>query len=360
MRVLLITGSLPPMKCGVGDYSFSLAKALAVEYGIHIGILTSANGCISDDIEVFPVVKNWYLTEAIKFIKIIKHWSPDIVHIQYPTQGYGNGFLPWILPIIAFIMGSKVVQTWHEGYGMRSALKLFLKVIIPSGLVVVREKYKYSLPILLRWALWNKEVTFIRNASPIPKNNLNTHEKHLLKEKYLNGQRRLVVFFGFLYPHKRTELLFKIADPSSDQIVIAGEIFEDNEYCQQIMMIASAEPWTGKATITGFLQPDDVAKLLAVADAVILPFLVGGGEWNTSLHAAVLQGTLVITTSITRHGYDEKYNIYYTKVDDYQEMNSALDIYSGKKRNHDHDIDRDEWKEIAREHILLYERQLIE
>lgn len=363
MRVLLVTGSFPPMRCGIGDYSYRLAKALAADPAIDVGVLTSVHGGTTgeaDGIEILAIIKTWGVSEALKVVTIIRQWLPDIVHIQYPTQGYGNGFLPWIVPLLAFMMRKKVVQTWHEGYGRRSAPKLFLKAIVPGGLVVVRPQYKYSLPVCLRWALWNKQYAFIRNASSFPKVGWDEKARDALRKQYLKGQKRLIVFFGFVYPNKGVELLFEIADPALDQIVIAGEIIEASDYHQKIMMLASAGPWAGKVTVTGFLPPTDVAALLAVADAVILPYRVGGGEWNTSIHAAVLQGSLVITTSLTPHGYDEEHNIFYAKVDDAQEMKSALEIYAGRRQKGEPDADRYEWREIASKHRSLYESLLPE
>jgi len=363
LRVLLVAGSFPPMRCGVGDYSYGLAKALAVDQALHIAVLTSVSGggaAKTDGIEVYPLMKHWSIAETPQVVTCIRQWSPDIVHIQYPTQGYGNGFLPWILPIIAFMMRKKVVQTWHEGYGKRSAPKLFLKAIIPGGLVLVRPQYKDGLPISLRWALWNKQIAFIRNASPMPKADMDERARNDLRTQYLKGQKRLIVFFGFVYPNKGAELLFEIADPTSDHIVIAGEFVEGSDYHRNIMRLASAQPWEGKATITGFLLSGDIAALLAIADAVILPYRVGGGDWNTSIHAAVLQGSFVITTSLTRHGYDEKHNVFYARVDDEQEMISALATYAGRKREYHSDIDRDEWKIIANRHRLFYETLLSE
>ena|SRR2546430_303770 len=362
MRVLVITGSFPPMKCGVGDYSYNLTKAIAAIAETHVGVLTSKWGGEKSPrrgaTEMFPVMERWSLSEAPKVMRIIRHWSPDIVHIQYPTQGYTNAVLPWFLPMISFLMGSKVVQTWHEEWASRQALKLFFKSIVPGGLVVVRPGYKEGLRFMLRWALWNKRVVFIQNASVIPRNGLSEQEKGTLKERYLKEQKRLIVFFGFVHPNKGVELLFDIADPFSDQIVIAGEIDEGGDYRQEIMRRASAEPWLGKVTTTGFLPPGDVAGLLAVADAVILPFRDGGGEWNTSIHGATLQGTIVITTSQSRNGYDKKHHVYYAKVDDVQEMRSALEVYAGRRREYDAHPDTNAWRQIAAEHHSLYEHLL--
>jgi len=359
MRVLLITGSFPPMRCGVGDYTHHLGKALAAIPEISVGVLT--NTCCGkigkvDNIECFPVIKAWNISESLKIIKIIRQWSPDVVHIQYPTQGYGSGFLPWLLPLISYALGKKVVQTWHEVYGRRSAWKLFLKAIIPGGLVVVRPEFKDILPSSLHWSLWNKQYAFIRNASPIPKADHDETAKADLRRHYLKGQKQLLVFFGFVYPNKGVELLFEMADPALSQIVIAGAIVEDSDYHNKIISLASSAEWSGKVSVTGFLPSSDIAALLAIADAVILPYRTGGGEWNTSIHAAVLQGTFVITTASTAKGYDEKNNVFYAKVDDVQEMKTALQLYAGKRRQYDDDIDRDEWQQIANKHRLLYDR----
>lgn len=361
MRVLLVTGSFPPMRCGVGDYSQNLAEALAGNREVHVGVLTSISGTSknkADRIEMFPIIKKWGLAETLKVIKVIRHWSPDIVHIQYPTQGYGNGLLPWALPMISFLMRKKVVQTWHEGYSRRNAPKLFLKSIVPSGLIFVRLQYETNLHPHLRWAIWKKAPVFIPNASAIPRVERDERMKDVIKKQYLKKQKRLIVFFGFAYPHKGVELLFEIADPALDQIVIAGEIDENGEYFHEIMRLASAEAWLGKVAITGFLPVADVAELLAVADAVILPFRTGGGEWNTSIHGAVLNGVFVITTSLTQSGYDKKRNVYFAKVDDIQEMRLALSTYAGRRREYDADIDVDEWRKIAKQHCSLYENLL--
>jgi glycosyltransferase involved in cell wall biosynthesis len=358
MRVLMVTGSYPPMKCGVGDYSRNLAEALAVNHEFHVAILTSISGTGEDkaeNLEIFPIMRSWGLAEALKVIKAIRRWSPDIVHIQYPTQGYGGGSLPWVLPMIAALMRRKVVQTWHEGYSGRDAPELFLKSIVPSWLIFVRPQYETKLHPHLRWALWRKRTAFISNASSIPRVKPDEQMKDEIRKRYVKKQKRLIVFFGFVYPNKGVELLFAIADCALDQIVIAGGFDENSEYGRDIIKRASTEEWLGKVTITGFLPVADVAELLAVADAVILPFRTGGGEWNTSIHGAVLNGAFVITTSLTERGYDGKRNVYFAEVDNVQEMKLALGSYAGRRREYDADIDVNEWRKIGHQHRLLYE-----
>lgn len=224
----------------------------------------------------------------------------------------------------------------------------------------MRPQYESDLHPQLRWALWKKKIVVILNASAIPRAVLDEQVMRSKKEQYLNNQKRLIVFFGFVYPHKGVELLFDIGDPSADHIIIIGEIDKNIEYHREIIRLASSVAWQGKVTFTGFLPASDVAAILSVADAVILPFRTGGGEWNTSIHGAVLNGAFVITTSLTQSGYDERRNVYFAKVDDIQEMRSALSDHAGCRRKYDATIDRDEWQLIAKQHCTLYRSLLLD
>ncbi len=361
MRVLLVTGSFPPMRCGVGDYSQNLADALEANGHVEMAVLTSDQTGAQqrrNGIEIFPVIKKWRLSEIPTVIKVLRYWKPDLVHIQYPTQGYGRGMLPWVFPLIAFFMRVKVVQTWHEMYGIRYAPRVLLKSIIPSQLIIVRPHYKELLQTMMRWTLWGKEPTYIRNASAIPRAEMSAEQKSEFRKKYLQEQKRLIVFFGFVYPSKGVEFLFDIADPETDRIIIAGVVDKNEGYGKDIETRAQAPQWLGKVEITGFLESEEIARLLVVADAVILPFRVGGGEWNTSLHSAIHNGTFVITTSATRRGYDKSSNVYYAKIDDLNEMRKALNIYFGSKREPVLSRETAGWSEIADQHLRLYEKAL--
>jgi glycosyltransferase involved in cell wall biosynthesis len=362
MRILIVTGSLPPMKCGVGDYTHSLADALAEKPGMEVAVLTSKDAATSDRqdqrFEVFPVMRTWKVTELPDFIRIIRRWRPHLVHLQYPTLGYGNGALPFLIPLIAFMSGIGVVQTWHEGYRRRYIPGMLLKAIVPSDLVVVRPKYRENLLPLTRWFLRRRKLFFIKNASVFRRAHLAESEKLALRSKFLKHKARLVVFLGFIFPEKGVELLFRIANPATDHIVIAGESKSDAAYIQKLLDIAEQKPWAPNVTFTGFLAPGEAGALLTVADAVVLPFRLGGGEWNTSIHGAVTQGTFVLTTSSTRNGYDETRNVYFAEIDNVEEMRRALDRYAGVRRHASEEFDRDEWAQIASEHSSIYESRL--
>lgn len=362
MRVMLVTGSYPPDPCGVGDYTASLHRHLAADPLLEVAVLTTCRGAPAsredDRARVFRSMRGWSVTQTMRFVRALREWSPDIVHVQYPTQGYAGEWLPALIPRLSRLLGKHVVQTWHEPYSRSSVGRLLMQATVSGGLVVVRPDYRALLHPWLRWALLGKRFRYVRSASTLPASTLDASGRDALKQRLLHGQQRLIVFFGFIYPHKRVEQLFEIANPASDHIVIAGALDPDSEYVASIRRLATTAPWNGKATLLGFLPARDVASLLAVADAVVLPFQFGGGDWNTSIHAAVAEQAFVLTTSRTVVGYDTARNVYFAVPDDLEDMRTALARYAGAPRARSAIPREDAWKVIAAEHIVLY-RELL-
>jgi glycosyltransferase involved in cell wall biosynthesis len=384
MKVLLITGSFPPMRCGVGDYTHQLALTLARVPGVVVAVLTSRAAASFEThaaFEFFPIVEAWNWSEVGPILKTIRSWSPDLVHIQYPTQGYLGKplpWLPWLLPLHLRLAGISVVQTWHEIYSpwrelyaQGFILRLFSKAIVPGGLVVVREGYQQRVAVSLRWIFLNKTVRFIPNASAVPAIELNADERRALRAKYARPDARLIAFFGFIHPIKRIELLFQIADSRSSHLVIIGDSFRKEDlgsypesivarvaaYHHSLRQLAETEAWKGKVTMTGFISAREAACIIAAADAVVLPFTDGGGEWNTSIHAAQVQGTFVLTTSRKHVGYEANENTYFASPHDLEDMGRALKKYIGI-RSEGRDRPLRTWQSIGQSHVDLYQTQL--
>jgi glycosyltransferase involved in cell wall biosynthesis len=354
MRVMFVTGSFPPMRCGVGDYTQRLAMALAAIPGNTVGLLTSRRCAAAEDggnVAVFPIVDRWTLGEIWKVFRLFRRWRPDLVHIQYPTQGYGRGTLPCLVPLLAWLAGVRIVQTWHEPVARRATFAMLLQRLPPGRIVVVRPRYTELLDPLPRALVPARRLQYIPSASAIPRASLGAQQQAMLRQQYLKGQKRLVVFFGFLYRHKGVDLLFDIADPATDQVVIAGDT-DHLDFKAELQQRAASPAWAGKVTLCGFMAADDVAALLAVADAVVLPFRHGGGEWNTSLHGALVNNAYVITTSTTRHGYDADSNIFYAGIDSVDQMREALALAPQRRRQSAPAVP--DWRDIAAAHMGLY------
>ncbi|MGD9726974.1 MAG: glycosyltransferase [Hydrogenophaga sp.] len=354
MRVLLVAGTFPPAHCGVGDYAEKLATALAKQPGIAIGVLTTrqTNTSRADGVIIINKALAWRLKELFSLIQSIRAWRPDVVHFQYPSQGFFERVLPHVLPIVCRLLRIKVVQTWHEPYRLRRFPLFFLNVLGANGLIFVRPNYLDLLPPSFRTMVKRFRFSVIPNASSLPLCKLSTSEVANLRLGYLEGKTRLIVFFGFLYPSKGVEQLFEIANPLTDRLVLAGPVV-DPAYQAQLKEQAALLGWEEGVQFAGFLPSEVAANLLAAADAVLLPFLTGGGEWNTSIHAAQSQGTLIITTSKHPAGDDLLANMYTAAPGSIDEMRNALNRLSGRRS-----VSRSpdaQWGEIAAAHLAFYQ-----
>lgn len=345
------------MKCGVGDYTAHLAGALAALPGFDVGVLTGTGprqqpaDCA---FEVLPIVETWSFGEARRIIGAIRRWKPDLVHMQFPTQGYGSHYLPWTIPAALALLRIPIVQTWHEYYPAGSGRRNLLNALSPGGLVVVRSRYLEQMPGWYRLLISRKHFRLIPNAAALPTVRLSDEQRGAVRERFGAGSRHLVAYFGFVYPAKGVDALFDIADPDQDHLVLVGDLHPETPYHARVLDRSRQEPWNGRPRITGFLDELDAATVLAAADAVVLPFTEGSGLWSTSVPAASKQGVFVLTTSRERRGYDDSENIYYASPDDIEEMRSALRQYRGVRRPARPDSRADEWRRIAEAHAEVY------
>jgi len=347
------------MRCGVGDYTLRLAGALAARPATTVGVLTSAGADVAgparNAIEVLPVMRTWRLSGLPALLRALRRWRPDVVHMQYPTQGYDGRLLPSLVPLLSWLCGAHPVRTWHEVHIWKAAVDFLLQTLPPGRFIVVRPNFVAELPSFLAALIRGRSVYFIPSASNIPPSALGPAQRQTLRAHYLGGKLRLIVFFGFLYRFKGVEQLFDIADPATDRVIIAGEAGVDAAYMDQLKARANEDDWRGSVTFTGFLDQADISDLLAVADAVVLPFTRGGGVWNTSVHAAVRQGTPVITTSNETQQADEAEGVSFAAPGDVRAMRTALaavpEWQAARLAAQD-----DPWREIADRHLAIYER----
>lgn len=354
MRVLVVTGAYPPDKCGVGDYTFHLANALAERQDIEVGVLTnsgSATPLDSSRVTVFCTMPSWSIGNIFKAKRIVAEFRPDMVHIQYPTQGY-NGMLPKCLPLFVRLLGVPVVQTWHEHYAECKQIS-WLNLLACSALIYVRPDLPQKLPAWVSAWLGKAPVVYVPNASTIPVASLNEGQAQHIKQD-LSGGRPVICYFGFVNPNKGVERLFEIADPAKHHLVLICDLSDEYPYQANILRIANQAPWAGRVTVTGFQSAQRVGEILAVADAVIFPFPGGAGEWNTSLKAAELAGAFTIATTrdVSLLGYHEKQNIYFAGCERISDMRDALNRYIGIRRG---SVSVDSWRTIAMTHEQLYQ-----
>lgn len=354
MRVLFISGSFPPMKCGIGEYTALLAGELAATGSATVGVLTGREAAAAPSpagIELLPLMDDWRLGSLWRLLRAVRQWRPDIVHIQYPTRGYGRGKMPLVLPLVLAAQGIAVVQTWHEPLSFLRGVRYLPCALLRDAFVTVEADYRPCIPAFV-WRLLQRKRWFrhIPVGAMIPAVQLSVAERAAVKRSFAAEDATLIAYFGFAIPSKGLEALFTVADPERDRLVLICELDPTDDYQRQIAALPQQERWQGKAFVTGYLPGEEVGRILAAADGALFPFTDGMTGRNTSVYAAQNQGTFVLTTSKVKHGYSAVDNIYYASPGDLDGMRAALRRHAGIRVT----AATTDWRVIAGAHLELY------
>lgn len=350
MRVLLVAGAYPPMRCGVGDYTSQLACGLEQIPGVVPGVLTSiaAAASLSAPASFFPVMERWHLASFSRIIATLRKFRPDIVHLQYPAS-FGRVIIPNLLPLVCKALGIAMVQTWHE----HPIYSQMINALPKDTLVVVDPAYPAAYRQPYRFLVRHKPCTFIPIGANIPRAELSPEQKKQIRIRYKSEERRLIVYFGFAIHQKGIEDLFRAADPASDRIVLICQLDPKDAYQAKILDLSQSEKWRGKCFVTGYAEDGQAASILASADAAIFPFVDGSTARNGSILAARMQGVFVVTTHAHFRGYHAAGHTYYVAPGDAEEMRAALDLYAGKRCDSGPVVPG--WNDIALRHFRLYQ-----
>ncbi len=352
MKVLLITGSYPPMKCGVGSYTQRLAKALAELKDIKVTVLTDKRASEAgkrDSVEVLPAIRGWGTAELIRVVKHIRRLAPDIVHIQSPTMGYPVGRMPTLLPLLIRFIGRPCVQTWHEPLPDKSGLWLALG---SDALITVREELITDISRLTQIALRNTIVSWIPAASLLPTVILNDNERSEIRNQYASEGEVFLVYYGFMAPLKGIEVLLEIVAKINARLVMACDFHPYDNYHSSLLTRISKMGIASRITITGFLPDEQLSNILASCDAVVLPFRDGWQPCNSTIDGAVAQGSFVLTTSLADCGYNKDKNIYFAKPGNVEEMIASIQKHAGCRIPPKPSTSQ--WRNIAEQHLNIY------
>jgi glycosyltransferase involved in cell wall biosynthesis len=255
---------------------------------------------------------------------------------------------------LARLLGKKCVQTWHES---RIREYDWLLILGLDNLISVRKVLISSLPKLKKLLLSRIPFTWIPGASLLPTANLTRIQLDDIRHQFVKDGEVLLVFFGFMAPLKGIEALFDVMVRMNDAIlVMVSDLRMEDSYHRSLIDKMIQMNISSRVFMPGFLPDEKLAELMAAADAVVLPFRDGGGDWNTSIDGAISQGVFVLTTSLEKRGYDTDTNVYFVAPGDVNEMISALQKFAG---NHVYgNTSSRKWNEIALQHVKIY-RQLL-
>lgn len=295
LRIAMITGSWPPIHCGVGDYTARLTSELE-QHNCEVMVLTSNDASHAKNVQ--PSMHTWLRRELPKVLEFIAMVRPDIIHMQYPSVMYKRHIFPNLLPRLVkkYYPDLPFVLTLHEYHDASRLGQLRSRLTLrgPDSLVLTNQADKND----LRAYEQRLKSSIIPIGSNIPIANQNKVQSQKLLRKYgvQNGQYWLNL--GFVDPSKGVEQLIDAVQQSQSRLplIIATEYSPSNPYHQQVMRLI--ETASRPVIWTGFLNEVELSLLIQCSTSVVLPFDTPATERRGSVIAALAHGKAVVTTGL--------------------------------------------------------------
>ena len=371
VRICLVSGTYPPARCGVGDYTERLAEAL-VDRGAEVSVVTSSylgTQRSAANPTVLPVVDSWAIREGPRVLRHILRTQPQVVHFQFPTtEYYPHRLFDLLVPTIKLWPYSpKVAVTLHEPMtvtksvipGVFRPLRHWLSGAWTDALIVVDESYRDQF-----WGvsagMRKVPCKVIPIASNIPVSKMQRGELQKLREhEGISDGVVVLSYFGFIQPRKGFEQVLDILNILRNRrfaakLIVVGELSDRNPYHREIIERINSEKLANWIQTSGHLEPIAASNYLAMSDVCVLPFLDGVHPKRGSFLAAAQQGTLIVTTSTKKKGLFPDENVYYAVPGDVEEMAKAVQEFSGRRLASCSPSVRT-WKSVADEHFELFD-----
>jgi glycosyltransferase involved in cell wall biosynthesis len=265
MRVLLITGSFPPDVCGTADYTARLSESL------------QAAGV---DARVF-YRKDWGLSRVPALLREIDQMQPDLVHMQYPTTGYG-----WKLGPQAMGSLRSWITTLHEASGahLLRQISLYPFLLRSRHFLFTNQFEREHVRSLAPWIAAESSTIPIGCNLPLA----------AARPKRPNT----VTCFGIVRPDKGLEQVFEMARllpglGSPARVRIVGAVMPRwQSYFEKLRRDTMHLPVDWE---TG-LDDRAVSEALAETALAYLPYPDGASERRSSLIAMLMNRACVLTT----------------------------------------------------------------
>lgn len=278
--IYFVSGTWPPMICGVGDFMHNLSKKIT-EYGISVKDITFKKYSIGVFVKILII---------LTFSK-----KKNLVYIAYPTEGYGKSILPFCF---SFFYRDKIIVHIHEYSSKNKYCRFLLRLFKKNKFLYFSNehdmnsfKHDCQLDISLPsgWRL-------MPSPSNIPisyNNNIRCNNK--------------LIYFGQIRPNKGLELVLsicsKLKENSDIEISVIGGV--PTGYEEYALNLQKSFNNLG-IEIKFNLPIESISYQLSSAKFGLFPFPDGADERRGSLIAALEHNLHCFTTYSMKTSEDLK------------------------------------------------------
>ena len=265
--MIVITGTYPPERCGVGDYTQHL-----------FGTEASRTWTLF-------YRRDWSWRQLRVYLAELKAIEDPVLNLQYPTMGYVESLVPHALAILAVLrLRKRLYLTVHEysQFGWKGRLALNCLFLFAKDIVFTTS---FELACARRHNPWMRKGQVLKIRSNIPAVN----SRPMAKRKWDLG------YFGYIRPLKGIEEYIRVAEALQQQgkrVYVMGQVQPDFAAYHEPLLRQLEQ---SGITYFGDKSQQEVAELLADTKIMYLPYPDGLSERRGSFLAAVVNGAAIVS-----------------------------------------------------------------
>ena len=360
MKICFISGALPDVSCGIGDYTDALARAL-VRRGHEVVVITTASPDLrpSASYGIVPLQTDWSLGQAGRVAAAVKREHADVMHLQFPGTGYGRGFGASFAPWAVRLRGSRslLVTTLHEYQALRVRYRARLALAVAAcDLVITPDAVSLASlqrNLRLRPGIRTQLIPLAANVWPAE-----TPATETPATEEPAGSELVVGYWGFLRPDKGVDLLLEafaqIRQTRPARLILAGDPGPEAEYVDSLRRRADELGISEAITTTGKLPSDELSAVLLTFDACCLPFADGLTQSRGTYAGAVAHGLYVVTTALDGRAFQPETNTAFVPPHGREALVAAILDAPKHPRRSTAGTAEAAWDEIADRHLVAY------
>jgi glycosyltransferase involved in cell wall biosynthesis len=300
-------------------------------HGHEVVVLTTASPDLRQETSyrVVPLQTSWSLGDTRRIAAAVRREKPDVLHLQFPGVGLGRGFGASFAPWALRLGGDKplLVATLHEFHAFRLRFRARLAVAVAACDLVISPDPTVmgSVRRHLKWrpGLKTEMIPVAANVWPssaVPDAGGDTGPR---------ASSELVVgYWGFLRPDKGVDLLLEafaeVRRTQPARLILAGDPGPDTTYIDAVSRHAEELGIAGAITTTGKLPAEQLSAELQSFDVCVLPFRDGLSQNRTTYAGAVAHGLYVVTTGLSKIGFEPETNTAFVPTADRDALVSAI------------------------------------
>lgn len=309
-KILIISGSYPDIKCGIGDYAERLLEAFRSRH-IPVSLLTSRDPLVMEKDYVYPLIKKWNIFSMAEIMAFIGKTRPAIINLQAPTIRYKAILSPIsFLPALSKIFFNPIpfILTVHDYSISREFFKpLFLPIFLFSDIIIVTNE-EDERDIVKHFPFLKRRIKRIHMG---PTAEMASFREGRVKEfrekiKYEEADRYIATF-GFIKKDRCVDKAIEVFRRLSEydnklKLLIIGDTQKDSDREYKESLFSLVERWgiKNKVCWLGFCDTEEAAFYSSVSDLSVLLYERGASFRRSSLINLVLRKVPVIT-NINKH-----------------------------------------------------------